>query len=150
MRREWQPTPVFLPRESHGQRSLEGCSPWGCKGSDMTEATKHPLQYSCLENRMDRGAWRATVCGVAQSRTQSLSLSSSSDCLHFTGPLISLGLNLLFIFSDLQPLCAAPPSHPYPADSRSLRLLGLQASSSSLTGFPGSSWCLFLVHDLKT
>ena len=109
-----------------------------------------PLQYSCLENRMDRGAWRATVCGVAQSRTQSLSLSSSSDCLHFTGPLISLGLNLLFIFSDLQPLCAAPPSHPYPADSRSLRLLGLQASSSSLTGFPGSSWCLFLVHDLKT
>ena len=28
-----------------------------------------PLQYSCLENRMDRGAWRATVHGVAESRT---------------------------------------------------------------------------------
>jgi len=27
--RKWQPTPVFLPRESHGQRSLVGCSPWG-------------------------------------------------------------------------------------------------------------------------
>jgi len=26
-RREWQPTPVFLPGESHGQRSLVGCSP---------------------------------------------------------------------------------------------------------------------------
>ena len=30
-RRKWQPTPVFLPRESHGQRSLTGYSPWGCK-----------------------------------------------------------------------------------------------------------------------
>ena len=30
-RREWQPTPVFLPGESHGQRNLVGYSPWGCK-----------------------------------------------------------------------------------------------------------------------
>ena len=30
-RREWKPTPVFLPGESHGQRSLVGYSPWGCK-----------------------------------------------------------------------------------------------------------------------
>ena len=29
----------------------------------------NPLQYSCLENSMDRGAWRATVHGVAKSRT---------------------------------------------------------------------------------
>ena len=36
-RRKWQPTPVFLPGESHGQRSLEGYSPRGCKESDMTE-----------------------------------------------------------------------------------------------------------------
>ena len=32
-----QPTPGFLPGESHGQRSLVGYSPWGCKESDMTE-----------------------------------------------------------------------------------------------------------------
>ena len=31
------PTPVFLPGESHGQRSLGGYRPWGCKESDMTE-----------------------------------------------------------------------------------------------------------------
>ena len=36
-RRKWQPTPVFLPGESHGWRSLEGCSPQGHKESDMTE-----------------------------------------------------------------------------------------------------------------
>ena len=36
-RRKWQPTPVFLPEEFHGQRSLAGYSPWGHKESDTTE-----------------------------------------------------------------------------------------------------------------
>ena len=35
-RRPWQPTPVFLPGESHGQGSLAGYSPWGRKESNMT------------------------------------------------------------------------------------------------------------------
>ena len=38
-RRKWQPTPVFLPGESHGQRSLVGCHLWGCTESNTTEAT---------------------------------------------------------------------------------------------------------------
>ena len=38
-RRAWQPTPGFLPGESHGQRSLAGYSPQGCKELDTTEAT---------------------------------------------------------------------------------------------------------------
>ena len=38
-KKAWQPTPVFLLQESHGQRSLAGYSPWGCKESDTTEAT---------------------------------------------------------------------------------------------------------------
>ena len=38
-RRAWQPTLVFLPGESHGQRSLAGYSPKGLKESDVTEAT---------------------------------------------------------------------------------------------------------------
>ena len=36
-KRTWQPTPVLLPGEFHGQRSLVGYSPWGCKVLDMTE-----------------------------------------------------------------------------------------------------------------
>ena len=36
-RRKWQPTPVFLPGKSHGHKSLVGYSPWGHKGSAMTE-----------------------------------------------------------------------------------------------------------------
>ena len=38
-RREWLPTPQFLPGESHGQRSLVSYSPWCRKESDTTEAT---------------------------------------------------------------------------------------------------------------
>ena len=38
-RRKWQPTPVFLPGESQGQRSLVGCHLWGHTESDTTEAT---------------------------------------------------------------------------------------------------------------
>ena len=37
-----QPTPVFLPGESHGQRSLVGYSPWGRKEADTTE----PLHFT--------------------------------------------------------------------------------------------------------
>ena len=40
-RRKWQPTPVFLPGESQGQRSLVGYSPWGRTESDMTEHQAH-------------------------------------------------------------------------------------------------------------
>ena len=36
-RRQWHPTPVLLPGESHGQRSLVGCGPWGREESDTTE-----------------------------------------------------------------------------------------------------------------
>ena len=36
-RREWLPTPIFLPGEFHAQRSLAGYSPWGCKELDRTE-----------------------------------------------------------------------------------------------------------------
>ena len=38
-RKKWQPTAVFLPGESHGQRSLADCSPWGHKESDTTDHT---------------------------------------------------------------------------------------------------------------
>ena len=49
-----QPTAVFLPRESHGQRSLAGYGPWGCRESDTTAVTWHstyvPLDTYLIEN----------------------------------------------------------------------------------------------------
>ena len=107
-RRKWQPTPVLLPGESHGQSNPAGCSPWVTQSrtrlsdSALTHAhwasqvalvTKNPpvsagdsglipgserypgggngnlLQYSGLENSMDRGAWWTTVHGVTESQT---------------------------------------------------------------------------------
>ena len=80
-RRQRHPTPVLLPRKSHGRRSLVGCSPWGRQESDTTErlhfhfslscigeGNGNPLQCSCLENPRDRGAWWAAIYGVAESR----------------------------------------------------------------------------------
>ena len=91
-RRQWHPTPVLLPRKSHGRRSLVGCSPWGREELDFTEwlhfhfllscigdGNGNPLQCSCLENPRDGGAWWAAVYGVTQSRTHLKRLSSSSS-----------------------------------------------------------------------
>ena len=43
--RAWQPTPVFLPENPHGQRVLEGYNPWGCKELDTSEqlSTAHDV-----------------------------------------------------------------------------------------------------------
>ena len=81
-RRQWQSTPVFLPEESHGRRSLVGYSPWGAE-SDTTErlhfhfslscigkGNGNPLQYSCLENPRDGGAWwAASLWGRTEADT---------------------------------------------------------------------------------
>ena len=53
-RRKWQPTPIFLPGEFHGQRSLVGYSPWGRKESDTTDYKSTILQFPnvWLKNKM--------------------------------------------------------------------------------------------------
>ena len=48
-RRKRLPTPVFLPRKSQGQRSLEGYSPWGHKELDMTE---HLYTYTHTQGKV--------------------------------------------------------------------------------------------------
>ena len=94
-RRAWQPSPVFLPGESQGQRSLVGCCLWGrtetrlkrlsssssriclqCRkfgfhpgwGRFPGEGNGNPVQFPCLGNPMDRGAWWATVPAVTRLR----------------------------------------------------------------------------------
>ena len=44
-RRKWQPTPVLLPGEFHGRRSLVGCCLWGRTESDTTEVTLHACMH---------------------------------------------------------------------------------------------------------
>ena len=91
-RRKWQPTPVFLPGKSHGQRSLVGCSAWAREELDTTErlhfhfslsctgeGNGKPLQCSSLENPRDGRVWWAAIYGVAQSWTRLKWLCSSSS-----------------------------------------------------------------------
>ena len=47
-RRKWQTTPVFLPGETHGQRSLAGYSPWGLKEIDTTQRLTTRAKFSML------------------------------------------------------------------------------------------------------
>ena len=71
-RRKWQPTPVFLPEKSHGQRSLGGYHPRGCKEEDMTQQ----LSMRMIILRGPRGGRHSTPCkdhvGAASGNGSSL------------------------------------------------------------------------------
>ena len=116
-RRHWRPTPVLLPRKSHGWRSLVGYSPWGCKESDTTdrlhfhfslscirEGNGNPFQCFCLENPRDGGTWWAAIYGVTRSRTRLKWLSSSSSRMRFSAVVFprlisAYSLNIHRVFS---------------------------------------------------
>ena len=85
-KRKWESTPVFMPRKSHGQRSLVRYSPWSCTESDITEAhylyeisvfiTQHAaaaakLLQSCLTlcDPRDSSPPGSSVPGILQVRT---------------------------------------------------------------------------------
>ena len=68
-RREWQPTPAFLPGESHRQRSLECYSPGGCKESDTMERLCFHFQGPCK--------WFEQLAGY-QNRTGLLSTDTAA------------------------------------------------------------------------
>ena len=72
-RKKWQPTPVFLPGESHRQRSLVGYSPWGCKESDTTEVTectwagnKDPISCTVWPKKEGARSWNESKKSVLQ------------------------------------------------------------------------------------
>ena len=74
LRRDRLPTPVFLgfPGGSAGKEPTCNVGDLGLifgLGRSPGEEHGNLLQYSCLEHPMDRGAWQATVHGVAKSRT---------------------------------------------------------------------------------
>ena len=66
-RMAWQSIPVFVPEKFHGQRSLAGYSPWGCKEWDMTEHTRVHSKYlhrylRISVSHMGAGAKGQSVC----------------------------------------------------------------------------------------
>ena len=65
-------SPLGFPGGSEGKASacnVGDLSSIPGSGTSPGEENGNPLQYSCLENPMDRGAWQATIHGVAESQT---------------------------------------------------------------------------------
>ena len=90
-RRAWQPTPVFLPGESHGQRSLEGYSPWGHRVRHDW-ATKRALTSEHTENHLC-SVWSSGTKGSAVTQVWVQILPAllpgsvtSVDSLSLSGP----------------------------------------------------------------
>ena len=91
-RRKWQPTPVFLPGKSHGQRSLVGYSPWGHKELDMTERLKHHHHTRLLPDYSGRAVlWRVTTisehthCAKLCAELNTHCILLWNYCHHFIG-----------------------------------------------------------------
>ena len=101
-RRKWQPTPVFLPGESHGQRSLVGYSPWDRKESDTTERlhfTSLLFPAICKASSDNHFAFlhfffMGMVLITASCTMSQTSIHSSSGTLSDLIPGISLSLSL--------------------------------------------------------
>ena len=92
-RRQWHPTPVLLPGESHGRKSLVGCSTWGCEGRTRLSDFPFTFHFHALEKEM---ATHSSVLALripgtgepgglpsqgSQSRTRLKRLSSRSSSI---------------------------------------------------------------------
>ena len=78
-RRKWQPTPVFLPGKTHGQRSLAGYSPWGCKEAHTTERL-HSLTHSLTPVAKD---WKHQFSFQSQRKAMK-KFKLPHSCTHLT------------------------------------------------------------------
>ena len=155
-RRAWQPTPVSLPGESHGQRSLVGCSPWGRKESDTTERlTLHFLPHltsvrilicfcrdaSPIAPHLRTSFYPASVC--ARLLQSGPTLGNPMDC-SLSGPL-SMGFSRQEYWSGLP--FPSPGDLPHPG----IKPASLMSPAWARTFFStGTTWetpfyltCLF-------
>ena len=123
-RRKWQPTPVPLPGKSHGQRSLAGYSPCGCKESDTTEWRHFHFHFflslpKCIPHSFLSGKdLISRKTRISNRETQKVPTSKSANSLA-SGP-IYLIPSCSYEWLSLHLLKAAPPSDTWihPLQSR--------------------------------
>ena len=89
LRRAWQPTPVFLPGESHGQRNLAGYSSWGPKESDTTEATQQALSDTTLRTESEEELKSLLMKVKEESEEAGLKLNIQKTKIMASGPITS-------------------------------------------------------------
>ena len=76
--RKWQPTAVFLPGKSHGQRSLVGHSPWGCKKLDTTTKNNNIFALCLLKTYLQAFKMRFALAYRRSSKWSTLSSTDSN------------------------------------------------------------------------
>ena len=89
--RKWQPAPVFLPGESHGQRSLVGYSLWGHRESDLTERLRLSTAHS-------------DCCEAVPHWSFHLHLSNNEQCWETFHVAVGHVYVFLFFFSEIHDL----------------------------------------------
>ena len=106
-RRKWQPTPVFLPGESHGQTSLVGYSPRGRKESDKTEQLHFHFHFRFIIAFLPRSkrlliswlqSWSTVILEHKKIKSITVSIVSPSICHEVMGSdaMVLVSLNLEF------------------------------------------------------
>ena len=105
-RRDRLPTPVFFgfPCGSAGKESTCNTGDLGSipgLGRSPGEGKGYPLQYSCLENSMDRGAWWATVQGIAKNQTRLKQLSRQAGPVGSILQVLNILIHLKLITTQL-------------------------------------------------
>ena len=105
-RRKWQPTPVFLPGESHGQRNLAGYSPWGHKELDMTDwlgvqaSNTHKARKNSAVTQEIFNKWKCDWYGWLQPTALQVSKVTQYRSEAFYSPCLSIFFSLfLFIIN---------------------------------------------------
>ena len=125
-RRNRQPTPVFLPGESHGQRGLVGCGLWSCKDLDMTKQLTHAISAleKYHENDVLLGSWGTYYIRCIHS-VQFSSVSTPGLPVHCQLPEFTQ-THVHRVGDALQ------PSHPLSSPSPLFPIIGVFSSESPL------------------
>ena len=95
-----------LPANAGDMRDAGSIPGWGRSPGGGHD---NPLQYSCLENPMDRGAWWATVHGIAQSRTRLKQLSTHACNVLHMSTLCSFLLQSSSLLYEYATFCLSVP-----------------------------------------
>ena len=148
-RREWLPTPVFLPVEFHGQRTLAGYGPQGHKELDMTPSLHHFTKSTQRSHGLQ--GQKAKCCSASfklarelrspeKRGSSSLCFSVSTSAPAFIFPPFCLHLVLLFTLGFTLHFAVHPRLPPWPLSSRTQTQLKTRWSSLGRKGLAWLFW----------
>ena len=135
-RRKWQLTPVFLPGEPHGQRSLASYSPWGRKESDTTEHTHTHREWPCPTKWSPKQKRMSAETERREYREANTIFHAKRDRQTYC---IRTELSLFFILSSYTLWVLTMPSSWFQSFLKSRWTLSFHTLGATPTSFPQTS-----------